>query len=228
MSSRRGNSPWPLRLAAPLAVAWVTLVALPAAAAPFDVYYRAGNAANWIFYGGRETRAAADATAAELGRSSGFETKVVALGEGAVRPAIGPATRESIAVGAGTYVRRPGLGYRAGWYRHGGGWGAGVGGVGLGWGGGGFGGGGWGGGWGGGYGGYGGSSSHHHHSSHHHSHEHHSSSHHHSGTHSTAHPSAASHGASRGGHGSSSHHSHSHSHSHSHHSHSHSHGGHRK
>lgn len=191
--------------------------AASAAAAPFDVYYRRSPQASWVFYGGRETRASADATAGDLAKTTGFETKVFGSGEPVGRPAVGPAVAESIAIGGRGYVRRPGLGYTAGWHRYGGGWAGGWGG----------GGGGWGGGWGGGYGGYGGSSSHHHHSSHHHSHEHHSS--HHSGTHATAHPGGA-HAGARGGRsgGSASHHSHSHSHSHSHHSHSHSHGGHRR
>ncbi|MFM7077744.1 MAG: hypothetical protein ACKO3G_17000 [Planctomycetaceae bacterium] len=196
----------------------VALWAGAAAAAPFDVYFRPSEKATWTFYGGRESRAAADAAAADLAKSTGFATKVFALGEPVGRAAVGPALRESVSIGARTYVRRPGLGYTPGWYRHGGGWNGGWNG---GWGG-------WGGGWGGGYGGYGGSSSHHHHSSHHHSHEHHSS--HHSPSHATSHPShAASHAGGRGGaaHHSSSHHSHSHSHSHSHHSHSH-HGGHRR
>lgn len=211
-------SPCPmLRLAAPIVALW----AAAACAAPFDVYYRPSDKAAWTFYGGRETRAAADAAAAELAKSTGFATKVFALGEPVGRAAAGPAVRESVTIGARDYVRRPGLGYAPGWYRHGGGWGGGwSGGWGGGWGG---------GGWGGGYGSHSGSSSHHHHSSHHHSHEHHSSSHH-SGTHATAHPShAAAHAGGRGGaaHHSSSHHSHSHSHSHSHHSHSH-HGGHHR
>lgn len=194
---------------------WIALVAgigaaASAAAAPFDVYYRRSPQASWVFYGGRETRASADASAGELAKTTGFETKVFGSGEPVGRPAVGPAVTESIAIGGRGYVRRPGLGYTAGWHRYGGGWA-----------------GGWAGDWGGGYGGYGGSSSHHHHSSHHHSHEHHSS--HHSGTHATAHPGGvhAGAGAGRRG-GSASHHSHSHSHSHSHHSHSHSHGGHRR
>lgn len=206
-------SPCPmLRLAAPIVALW----AAAACAAPFDVYYRPSDKAAWTFYGGRETRAAADAAAAELAKSTGFATKVFALGEPVGRAAAGPAVRESVTIGARDYVRRPGLGYAPGWYRHGGAWGGGWSG-------------GWGGGWGGGYGSHSGSSSHHHHSSHHHSHEHHSSSHH-SGAHATAHPShAAAHAGGRGGaaHHSSSHHSHSHSHSHSHHSHSH-HGGHHR
>lgn len=190
-----------------------------ATAAPFDVYFRPSEKADWTFYGGRESRAAADATAADLARSTGFATKVFALGEPVGRAPVGPAIRESVTIGSRSYVRRPGLGYTPGWYRHGGGWGTG------------WGGGGWGGGWGGGYGGHSGSSSHHHHSSHHHSHSHHSSSHH-SGAHAGAHPShSATHAGGRGGRGgahhSSSHHSHSHSHSHSHHSHSH-HGGHHR
>jgi hypothetical protein len=180
-------------------------------AAPFDVYYRPSDRADWILYGGRESRAGAEAAATELAKSSGFETKVFAQGEPIGRPAVGPRMTESIAVGGTSYVRRPGLGYVPGWHRWGAGWA-----------------GGWGAGWGGGYGGYGGSSSDHHHSSHHHSHEHHSS--HHAAHHATAHPShsAAHSGARRGAsaHHSSAHHSHSHSHSHSHHSHSH--GGHRK
>lgn len=206
-----------LRLATPIVALW----AAAACAAPFDVYYRPSDKAGWTFYGGRETRALADAAAADLARSTGFATKVFALGEPVGRAARGPAVQESVTIGARDYVRRPGLGYAPGWYRHGGGWG-GVGWGGVGWGG---------GGWGGGYGAHSGSASHHHHSSHHHSHEHHSSSHH-SGAHATSHPShsaAHSGGHGRGGaaHHSSSHHSHSHSHSHSHHSHSH-HGGHHR
>ena len=175
-------------------------------AAPFDVYFRPSDKANWTFYGGRDSRAAADTAAADLARSTGFATKVFALGEPVGRVDVGPTVRESVNIGARSYVRRPGLGYTPGWYRHGGGWG-------------------------GGYGGHSGSSSHHHHSSHHHSHSHHSSSHH-SGSHPTAHPShSATHAGGRGGRGaahhSASHHSHSHSHSHSHHSHSH-HGGHHR
>jgi len=172
-------------------------------AAPFDVYYRPSDRADWILYGGRESRAGAEAAATELAKSSGFETKVFAQGEPIGRPAVGPRMTESIAVGGTSYVRRPGLGYVPGWHR-------------------------WGGGWGGGYGGYGGSSSDHHHSSHHHSHEHHSS--HHSAHHATAHPShSAAHAGGRGGvpgHHAAAHHAHSHSHSRSHHSHSH--GGHHK
>lgn len=196
-----------------LSAAWLGCAATCAVAAPFDVYYRAAAENNWIFYGGRETRAAADAAAAELGRSSGFETKVVAFGDPVVRPGTGPVVTDSVVVGGTPYVRRPGLGYAAGWYRHGGGW--------SGWSG-------WGGGyggWGGGYGGYAGSSSRHHHSSHHHSHEHRSSSHHHSGNHATAHPGGR--GAGRAGR-SAGHHAHSHSHSHHHHSHHSHHGGHHK
>jgi hypothetical protein len=187
--------------------------AVTATSAPFDVYYRPSDKGNWILYGGRESRAAADAAAGDLATSSGFETKVFAQGEPVGRPAVGPRVAESIAVGGATYLRRPGLGYAPGWHRYGGTWG-GWNGLG-GWGG---------GGWGGGYGGYSGSSSHHHHSSHHHSHEHHSS--HHSGNHATAHPAGSrshSRAGARGGatshHASSHHHSHSHSHSHSHHSH---------
>ena len=181
-----------------------------ASAAPFDVYYRPSDKADWILYGGRETRAGAEATAGDLAKASGFETKVFALGDPIGRPAVGPRVAESIAVGGTGYVRRPGLGYVPGWHRWGAGWNTG-----------------WGGGWGG-FGGYGGSTSDHHHASHHHSHEHHSS--HHSAHHATAHPSrsAAHSGARRGAsaHGSSAHHTHTHSHSHSHHSHSH--GGRRK
>lgn len=192
-------------------VSIVTLTAAIASAAPFDVYYRANDKANWIFYGGRESRSAADATATDLQRSTGFETKVVAFGEPIGRPEPGAAVSQSIAVGGTTYMRRPGLGYSPGWYRHGGGWSGWAAGFGGGWG-----------------GGYGGSWNHDHHSSHHHSHDHHSSSHHHTGNHPTAHPSAAGHrGAGGRGHASGSHHSHSHTHSHSH-AHSHSHGGHRK
>lgn len=185
-----------------------------APAAPFDVYYRPSDKADWVLYGGRESRAGAEAAASDLAKSSGFETKVFALGEPVGRPPLGPRLTESIAVGGANYVRRPGFGYVPGWHRWGGGWGGGWGG--------------WGAGWGSGWGGYGGSSSDHHHSSHHHSHEHHSS--HHSAHHATAHPShSAAHAGGRGAasaHHAASHHSHTHSHSHSHHSHSH--GGHRK
>lgn len=192
--------------------------------APFDVWYRPGPEARWTLYGGRGTRAAADAEAAELKRMAGYETKVSAVGE--PRPdlvgAEAPLGRTT-AVRGTTYVARPGLGYAAGWARHWGGWS----GWGGGWGGAGWGGGGWGGGYRGG-GGYSGSWSHHHHSSHHHSHEHHSS---HTGNHPTAHPSHSPRAGARGGagHGSAAHHAHSHSHSHSHSSHhSHSHGGHHR
>ena len=119
-----------LRLAAPILALW----AAAACAAPFDVYYRPSDKAAWTFYGGRETRAAADAAAADLARSTGFATKVFALGEPVGRAAVGPAVRESVTIGARDYVRRPGLGYAPGGYRHGGGWG-----------------GGWSGGWGGGW-----------------------------------------------------------------------------
>ncbi|MFM7522109.1 MAG: hypothetical protein ACKO9B_16820 [Planctomycetota bacterium] len=196
-------------------------MAASATAAPFDVYYRRSPQANWVFYGGRESRTAADSTAAEVAKTTGFETKVFGAGEPVGRPAVGRAVAESIDVAGRSYVRRPGLGYTAGWHRYGGGW---SGGWGGGWGGG-Y--GGFGSGWGSGYGGYGGSSSHDHHSSHHHSHEHHSS--HHSTTHTTAHPGSAHAGTAAGRRGgSAAHHSHSHSHSHSHHSRSHSHGGHRR
>lgn len=196
-------------------------LAAVADAAPFDVWYRPSDKANWTFYGGRDTRGAADAAAAEL-KSAGFDTKVSALGDPRPAATVGPVEREAIAVGGRGYVRRPGLGYTPGWYGHRGGWG-GWNGWGGGWGGAGF-----GGGWGGGYGGYGGSSSHSHHSSHHHSHSHHSS--HHVGSHATPHPShSAAHAGGRGGaaHRSSSHHSHTHSHSHAHHAHAH-HGGHHR
>jgi len=203
-------------LIAPLFSLAVALSGFVAAdAASFDVYYRPSEKADWVLYGGRESRAAAETTATELARSSGFETKVFKLGEPVGRSAVGPRVAESIAVGGRSYVRRPGLGYVPGWHRWGAGWNSGWGG---GWGG-------WGTGWGGGFGGYGGSSSDHHHSSHHHSHEHHSS--HQSAHHATAHPSrsAAHAGARRGSaaHHSAAHHTHSHSHSHSH-----AHGGHRK
>lgn len=198
-----------------LVVALVGLLWLPhrqAVAAAFDVFYRPDPAVRWTFYGGRETRAAADATAADLARLGGYETKVLAAGEPVANAAAGgvPATR-AIAVGGETYVAPPGRGYTPGWYRHWGGW-SGVG---------------WGGGWGGGYGGYGGSRSGHHSSFHHH---HHSHEGHHAG-HAGAHR-AATHAASRTGthHHSASHHAHSHHHSHSHRSHGghHGHGGHHR
>jgi hypothetical protein len=204
------------RLLAPLIVLIVALSTVAATAAPFDVYFRPSEKANWIFYGGRETRGGADAAAAELAKTSGFQTKVFALGEPVGRPAIGANVAESIAVGGTSYVRRSGLGYAPGWHRYGG-WG---GGWSSGWGG-------WGSGWGGGYGGYGRSSSDHSHSSHHHSHSGRSS--HHGAHHATAHPSrGAAHSGARGrsaAHHSAAHHSHAHSHSHGH---GHSHGGHRK
>lgn len=203
-----------------------------AAAAEFDVYYRPGPQARWTFYGGRETRGAADAAAAELAKATGDETKVVALGEPHPNAiAAGPVDR-TIAIRGNTYVARPGLGYRPGFYRWGGGtgWGGGWGG---GWGAGrwGWGGGGWGGGWGRGYGGGWGGGSHHGFSSSHH-HHHHSSSHHsHSGTHAGSHPTSHAHAGrttGRGaGHHASSHHAHTHSHSHQH-SHGHAHGGHHR
>lgn len=202
----------------------------PAVAAPFDVYYRAGPQSRWTFYGGRETKAAADAAAAELGKATGDETKVVALGEphpNAAAIAAGPVDR-TIAIRGSTYVSRPGLGYRPGFYRWGGGtgWGGGWGGGFGGWGA-----RGWGGGWGRGYGGGWGGGSHHGYSSSHH-HHHHSSSHHsHSGSHAGSHPTSHAHaGRTTGraaGHHAAGHHAHSHSHSHQH-SHGHAHGGHRR
>jgi len=205
------------RLLAPLIALIVALSTVAATAAPFDVYFRPSEKANWIFYGGRETRGGADAAAAELAKTSGFQTKVFALGEPVGRPAVGPNVTDSIAVGGTSYVRRSGLGYAPGWHRYGGGWG---GGWSSGWGG-------WGSSWGGGYGGYGRSSSDHSHSSHHHSHSGRSS--HHGAHHATAHPSrGAAHSGARGrsaAHHSAAHHSHAHSHSHGH---GHSHGGHRK
>jgi hypothetical protein len=198
--------------------------ATPASAAAFDVYYRPGPQARWTFYGGRETRAAADAAAAELASSTGDETRIVAHGEAHPNAVVAGPVDRTIAIRGNTYVARPGLGYRPGYYRWGGGpgWGGGWTGFGRGYGA------GWGGGWGGGYGGgYGGS--HHGFSSSHH-HHHHSSAHHsHSGTHAGSHP--TSRGTGRGGgraagHHASSHHSHSHSHHHSHGGHSH--GGHHR
>jgi len=189
-----------------------------ATAAPFDVYFRPDPSARWTLYGGRESRAAAEASAADLQRLGGYETTVAAGGQGAPRELPGdnasaafvPANR-AIAVGGTTYVARPGQGYVPGWYRHWGGWG-----------------GGWRGGWGSGYGGHAGSWDHHHGSSHHHHHSHES---HHAGHSGTNHPAHTAGGrAGSAGHHSASHHSHSHSHSHSHHSHAghHGHGGHRK
>ena len=49
------------RLLAPLIVLIVALSTVAATAAPFDVYFRPSEKANWIFYGGRETRGGADA-----------------------------------------------------------------------------------------------------------------------------------------------------------------------
>jgi hypothetical protein len=192
-----------------------------AAAAPFDVYYRPGPQARGTFSGGRETRPAADAAAADLAKATGDETKVVAFGEPHPNAVVAGPVDRTMAIRGNTYVARPGLGYRPGSYRWGGG---------AGWGGG-WGGAGWGGGWGRGYGGGWGGGSHHGFASSHH-HHHHSSSHHsHSGTHSGSHPTSHAHaGRTTGrsaGHQAGSHHEHSHSHSHQH-SHGHAHGGHHR
>jgi hypothetical protein len=194
-----------------VAAAWSATWPTPLPAAPFDVYYRPGPQARWTFYGGRETRAAADAAAAELAGATGDETRIVPQGEAHPNAVVPAAADRTVAIRGTTYVARPGLGYRPGYYRYAGGpgWGGG-------WGWGGFG-AGWGGGWGGGYGG-----SHHGFASHHH--HHHSSTHHghagshaggHAASHPTSHASAGRAGGRSAGHRAGGHHAHSHSHHHS-------------
>ena len=49
-----------------LANAIVLSSAVTATSAPFDVYYRPSDKGNWILYGGRESRAAADAGSRQI------------------------------------------------------------------------------------------------------------------------------------------------------------------
>jgi len=206
----RGRAAWLLGGVA--AVVWSATAPASLSAASFDVYYRPGPQARWTFYGGRETRAAADAAAAELASATGDETRIVPFGEPHPNAMVAGPVDRTVAIRGNTYVARPGLGYRPGFYRYGYGGGLGWGGGwGRGWGG------GWGGGWGTGWGGYGGS--HHGFSSSHH-HHHHSGGHHaHAGTHAGSHPTshaAAGRAAGRaGGHHAGGHHAHAHSHNHS-------------